>query len=82
MKSIIGISTLKPEVMLQFCHCSCHIYGIAFAICYFLLIICIMVRLSLWIFILLCLLCLRTSMLFCSILYDSGSYLVILRMDL
>ena len=46
------------------------------------LIICIMVWLLSWTFIFLCLLCLWTSMLFCSILYDSGSYLVILCMDL
>ena len=45
-------------------------------------IVCIMVRLSSWTFIFLCLLCLWTSICFCSILYDSGSYLVILRTDL
>jgi hypothetical protein len=76
LRSIIGILTLNPEVMLRFCYfvmdyvtCYRYYYALWYDFC----------RGHLFF---LCYLCLRTSMLFFTVLYDFISYLVILRTDL
>ena len=59
-----------------------HPMSLLFVICYFLFVYMHYGTTFVVEFIFFCLICLQTSMLFCSILYDSGSYLVILRTDL
>ena len=60
-----------------FCHTLCFSL-LSVTVCLYMHI---MVRLSSWTLIFLCLLCLRTSVSFYIIPYDLSSYLVILRMD-